>query len=567
MQLETASPPVNVLSPGGPFGSPSWRATSLAMLGLCVHATVTASDRDRRWWTTRLGRSRSNLYDMFRAPTRGFIVGFDALVRSEPPRQRLRQEILRHHDNLLPAAPTTVASEHIAEYFDLIGTDRDDVLNDLLRAEATIARCRVSHQWDTMNHNPQVEQVLNGLFDICESPRGGSALAAQKAAELGILVPNLFLATVQERAESKPVGYRVFRSLARFTSLWRLAEEAWALDDRISIDDRLASLLRRLSRNPLLDQYPGAEWSIGIAGDRLATRRGNMFAEQWLRAIARDETLSARSRIDAATARLFAPSRVAGEEHGRRTSTTTDLMRRSECTLVARWGDVLARAQARCDDLDTLREVVQLEAQSEFAAESSLIVTAVSEGTSVLNIPAEVSRQVAGLAASAILAADGRLRRAAIETLVASGAVKAVVTAAPGIHSSLHDPGHREALTFMVGRFREPSEAAYEILRSEVRSRHSSNRLTACWAFGDLFDAERPVDDAIHDEAKLAIIASAEHENYGCRHAAIHGLAVIGFARRDKATLQMVEQDLPADSVLRAACRWGLALSRTEPSR
>ena len=329
---------------------------------------------------------------------------------------------------------------------------------------------------------------------------------------------------------------------------------------RAGLDRRFAALLRSLAAVPRLDQYPGSEWSIALAADRLLTVRGNVFADRWLKSMALDPTVCARARLDAASARLF--RLVDGGTRARRTLATAQKLQRSSCHLVSRWGGVLADAMAHEPRTDHLRQAMADRAEAEFASEIEIIVTRSINEVVSMGLGHELAERMAGLLATAVLTLDGRVRRSAIETLIAAGMVSPAVGALAGAIGEITDPDIREAAIFVIGRFRESNQEILGHLHSELRSAHQANRRTAAWTFGDVFRRNGFArEDTERARQGLVALASSVAEVDDVREAAVHALSVISAALDDKSCLYTVEQALTPESRLADMCAWGLSLS------
>ena len=555
-QIAASDLRIPLAGPDGPASGEHWRDLLVRLLGFCVQCHLDIGPDSRATWAAHLNKSRSHLTEMARRPNRVFLVGFDSRLSEMDCEQALSPRLTQLHDDMFPTLPGDSASDWMAGYYDLLGrTDHMSViLGDLLRAEVVMARCRVPRMNDALEYDPTVHATIANLLSVASAPLGGSAAASQRCAELGIHLPTAFLAGIDAHLRTSPVGFRGLRSLARFTQLWR-AHRATGLvpATRVAeVDQALASLLTGLAQPVYRDPYPGAEWSIVVARERLLTVWPNKTALSWLRTAAHNESWSPRARLFATWARLHRSKRGSALRGSRLTDAA---IRDSGYSSLASWADLFEAAGTP----DFTAAEISEEALTSFEPFMSDVRRAVRSLDRKL-VPNSIEHTTGDLIAAIVLTPDGQFRRHLIEAAIAAGLVQASIKVLLAIYPRDGDPAIREAILFALCRFREPSERVIDLMLEESLSDDPFVRATALWGLGDVARQQMDPSSAERMVSQLMKVASSNAEPIEIRETATHSLAVatVQLGTADE-SLRAIAEETPELAML---AQWGVDSAR-----
>lgn len=551
----------------GPLGAAD--ADAALLLGFCVTARLEQIERKRTWWMAQLNISRSHLVDMMKRPTPPFLEQLERFVsalpgdeeRGGPGRQRLAARLVDFAREVRPdeqpSNPQPVV-EWLARY------PSDNVVPKvqlaLLGSEVALKRCALP---GAMEGDSMVRASLDKLMRVASGPYGGSTVAHQRCVELGLQVPMTFFEEISRHFDTSPVGFRLLRTLDRFVNVWRHPGIGWPTE-RVNpkqVDAELTALLVRLGRSsvehPALDPYPGAEWAITLARDCLRTGQAHAFAAEWLERIYGDAEAAERERLYAAWS-LFA-NRAA---EATKVNMVVARMTQAPSRLLRGWGDILAVDGFAAAATHRQRTIVE----ETFAPERALVGDAIRRATDGEEW-AGVRSGLESLVFSALVTADGRLRRSLIESVVAAGLVEPTMTALVEIYHETSEPGLQESAIFFLSRLRESSDAVIDVMLGGARSDDRSIALASLWGLGDVFkDTGIRNVDGVLTTLSRAVVSGTRGPRP--QIAAAHALAVIASSRKIPTAAEVLERAVPtrgpAAPVAHALALWAKGLATAE---
>ncbi len=553
------APPLRIEPQGG--GPDHFGQT---LVGFCVTGQLDQQPMARAWWADRLGVSRSHMTKMVVEPSVPFLEQLDFVLSDVGSSQRLPPRLLEFYSDNCPeerAFNSQPVIEWMARNPEVLS--RGPVSDYLLHSEVAVMRCHLRDRYD-MENDPTVTKSIDELLTLASGPYGGSNLAHQRCAELGLLVPETFFDALTRHFDTSPVGFRLLRTLDRFVRIQRRQEADPAIfrPGRTRTDYRIAALLTRLeqvwSRARYLDPYPGAEWGISLTRDVLRGGRVSMLARSWLTTATESEGGSDRERLYAAWVA------ISTAPHPHRTSRIADSLKSSPSALLERWGELFGnldhlRSQSEEDRRETILDY--------FPVERDRVAKAMAEHCGAEELSG-VRDALESVILAALITPDGRYRRSLIEAIVAAGLVTPTSNVLVDICGSEDIPdGIRESIIFFLSRLRQPTGEVIEVLSNAIDEDTCPNVAhAALWGMGDIFRDSVPQPDKIRDLLERAI--TSPKANFSARHqvAAAHALAVMAKSLPDDkgvaATLRHV-RDSPATRSLSAnmvvaLCSWGL---------
>lgn len=558
----------------------------LKLVGFAITALLERHPASRTWWATRLDVSKGHITKMASQPTRDFVLRFDAALAEERSAdQRLRPQLADFLEDVLPEQVPenprrvleTIAREPLAGV--IFSRPVEDAL---LWSEVALARAQIQPFARDLDRDRLVRTSIDQLLRIASGPYGASHVAAQRCAELGLLAPAAFLELTRRHLYQSPVGFRALRCLQRFAYVWRRRQaepraeaaskglvEAGLIDLLIDLaGQRRPSWTSHDSATPTavyVDPYPGGEWGIGLARERLKARRANLRALQWLRRIVIDDKRNDRER-------LYATFCIIG--HVRDRQPFLDKLAASGSMLAKTWAQVFSGW-----DPATGTKAIGYEARKRFAELADDVDELTATKLDQFGL-GSLHSAMSSVVFAALITPDGRWRRALIEGVVAGGIVEPAVLILHAIYERARDPSIREATLFFLSRLREPRGTMDYLSKAATAIDEDPFVLhTALWAMGDVFgklnakdiDKFAPIllERAIHRVgAKPA--GKLGHESLEAplieervRIAAAHALAVMGANADTKKRLQEVIAGAGSSAVdlkvVRMA-RWGQKL-------
>jgi hypothetical protein len=509
------------------------------MLGFCITARLEQDRRNRSKWAEDLGFSRSHLTRMTNEPTGAFIAKLDlVLTQAEEPDPRGRTDVQRLRPRLgdyfaevwpdLTVDNAQPVLEWLARYSRPWGPE-DQAAHALLRSEVAIARCRMLSGTD-LYRDDFVRSSVNEMCILASGPFGGSTVAIQRAAELGLLEPRIFFDIVRVHALRSPVGFRMLRVLDRYSQVWRVRDLAAPMAPKGTAEtteqlNNLLSELARRSRDGHEDPYPGAEWGATIAQDSLRMEQpGAMLLLRWLRAMVLSPDRGDRERLYAAWVQL-----QGFEGHRRARARIVDQLAGSSSEFLQRWIRIFGRHTAEGPlNLAALNN----DARDEFADVWDAVRRSTTAHCSEKQYT-NIAEALASILFAMIVTPCGRHRRRMVEGVTAAAPVRPSLSVMLDLYRSGLPSGLRECVLFAISRMRQPDDDVLTMLVDAASDREQPHVAhTALWALGDV--CAHPIRPVVnHDVVSVltnAAEARSEHETLSvarCRIAAVHALAVL----------------------------------------
>lgn len=547
----------------------------IQLVGFTVSCFLAMDDRPRTWWASKLAFSRSHLTKMAKRPNADFVRRLDAVLRDdEVSQQKLKPRLSEYFGDVIPEhvpenpQPVVEWLARSAKPFD----GQRPLADWLLHSEVAIARSKMLGS--RADDDVLIRNSINQLMILSSGPYGGSAVALQRCVELALLAPRSFFDLASRHLERSPVGFRLLRLLERFSHLWRLRNADPNSEDERSalVEDQLRRMLSDLSLSDsasFLDPYPGGEWAVALARERIARNDFDHPAMRWLRKSTKDVTAHDRLRLYAAFVYMRKMSRFRLERYSSDRlkpgddywiSQTVESLKAGGSRYLEIWADLLPNMW------DSRFEDVIYEA---FGETHQRVVALVDVHLDKVKFKGLIE-SFGSVVFSILVTPDGRLRRHLIEGLVASGCVD--VATKVFVDVCKNEDEHeaiREAAAFALSRMREPSGDVSDLLLSLAKSRKTGSQLraTALWAMGDTY-VPTSNDRAEAFASVLEEVAVSGKEPLP-RIAAAHALAIMGehvksnqldFSRHSKYLAHAIPLGDPVALRINGLSRWGLEL-------
>lgn len=535
-----------------------------ALLGWCVTAHVTPTkERPRSWWANELAVGRSYLTEMTVAPTSTILMKLDTVLRKHPGPEHLQPRLLQLFAVIMPGDIGRDLAGWMATYFDMLDARDREVassLPHLLRSEVVIARCQQTPPQVDLFSNKHIRACVNTLLLLGSGPYACSVTAIQRCADLGLLAPGPFFDEIERHLFDSAVGFRTIRTLERIAHIWRHR----ALASRIApltsdyFRSRFVDLLRALAKgsrdNRLVDPYPGAEWGITLARERLEDDPGSGTAKDWLEWTALDQERSARERLYAALICLTA---------GTLTAEILDSFTASNSRLLGEWAELFKGLDKDLDDSN-------LALEGRFDDVHQHIEDAVERA----GVSEVIQEALVSLVFSALITPNGRLRRHLIEAVPAAGLVGPVTKVLVEVHRKLDDLSLRETSLFLLSRLREPTPGVINLISAAARQEEDPHLAqTALWAIGDTY--VRPgggrraselndFPQLLQDTATRVTTSPGDLTGKRVRMASAHALAILAaMLPQGDGSAQAVARalsaicDITQEDAVRRLAQWG----------
>ena len=512
----------------------------------------------------------SSDFSPVRLGKRYFVEDLDqAMAGEQAPGQRLRSRLSEFFGDVRPIERTenpTPPMEWLAKDPVTLHA-RPLVAEVLMRSEVALTRCRKRYAIADVESDVGVEDAIDDLLRLASGPYGGSNVAHQRCAELGLLAPDLFFVALRRHFDSSPVGFRLLRCFDRFVNLWRRQQEG-ATTPRPGVTRTtrdIGALMRSLgsasTRSPWLDAYPGGEWACTLAVDCLRTGRELALARNWLEAKYENIWPSDRERAYAAWASV-----LYGEDDAS-VAKACDALRSSKAPMLQRWGELFIDAATlrRLDEREVLDRV-----REKFGGVADLVSQAVDAHVTDESLDG-VRDALESVVFAALVTPDGRLRRNLIEAVVASCLVAPTTKVLLDVYRANPMPGVRESAIFFLSRLRQPDDEVVDELIVALEDDVPSVRHAATWGLGDVFGVGSLQDSSrLVEPLRRAALGESTDYVYQ-RVAAAHALAVIGLGAHDDDTIDEVLPQVRSglgrsalECYLAGLIEWGIRMRRRE---
>lgn len=544
-----------------------------SLMSFCVSARLASSGWTRAEWAAKLVIKPSYLSAMASLPTDAFIANFDRMAPPQSGGQRLTPLLSGPYAEVSSDNGRSDAEGWLSIYFDLLGRQNYPIVAPLLRSEVVIARCRHPREGDALRFDPRSSSALEALMTIASGPYGGSLLAMQRCAELGQLIPEPFFDCIESHLNNSPVGFRLLRTLDRFVRS--------SLDGKSHIDSEhgqivemglrrlLMSLIMRKDHSSFLDPYPGGEWGISLAHERLKIRNRDRYALSWSKQTAADRSRSPRERLYASWVYF---------NFSRRYQSMRGVLDSPDSRVVQHWQSILDslvnKGQSICESFPdvAVRERAfsnAVRGDAYFEAIRSTIIKSVTSS----DVHKSLHDAFSSIIHSILITPNGRLRRSLIESIPAASLVLEAIPIFMDVYNEFDDPFVRETILFCMGRFREPSPQVVETLLAAASSHQSDLARTGLWAIGDVLPNDvRFVHLLTTFAESLRAGALGElvggRENARLRIAAAHSLAIsasyfdspLPGELLESIGIELTESSSTIDQNILGLTNWGLSL-------
>jgi hypothetical protein len=472
------------------LGADTTESSAASLMGFCVAAHLASTTVTRAEWAERLDVSRGHLTAMAVTPTRSFVAIMDQALSELDSPQRLRPRLSGYHAEVSVDVEPDSPEHWLATYFELLDRQPWPIVDSLLRSEVVAARGRNPRPGDTLERSHAVYSSVHELLTIASGPYGGSLLATRRAAELGLLVPRPFFDLIEAHLFHSPVGFRVLRTLERFAQVWgKPSEQVVANNARnAAIEERLQHLLLRLAGagngESYVDPYPGGEWGVALAGERLSMRSANKAAHDWTRKVTLNVEKNLRERLYAAWTSL------GHHKHRAIPMELVGALEEADSEMLRTWAVMLriplrdsAHQDRRFSEKYSDPKLMTAVAQNKYLLDLRSVVGRLTDASSASST---ISEALSSILFSVLATPNGRLRRFLIEAITSAGQVRPAIEILLGVSHSFDDPFIQEAIVFCLSRFREPADEVIAHLLQEAVSCDKRIRQSAFWALGDV---------------------------------------------------------------------------------
>jgi hypothetical protein len=542
------------------------------LMGFCVAAQLDQLGETRSWWAERLGLSKSHISKMTVEPSSAFVEQLDLELESGEA-QRLGPRLSDFYAELRPRERREHSQpvlDWLARYPRTVG--ERTVAGTLLESEVALKRCELLGRSGKAERDATIGRSITRLLSLASGPYGGSTVAHQRCAELGLRVPRAFFSALNVHFSRSPVGFRLLRTLDRFVNVWRGLGNDPDTTRNLEVEKQLASLLRRLARassaSSHLDPYPGAEWGITLARDCLRTGQERLLAHEWLAGVSQNDWASDRERLYAAWVRVSHPDGAASVD-------IAASLRTSNSPHLRQWSDLLER-------YDNLVALESKDREQQVMKCFPELWTGVHEAVRASAVKRDfggVSSALESIIFAALVTPDSRTRRSLIESVAAAGLVSPTIRVLVRLYADDLAPAVRETIVFFLSRMREPNAEVAALFRQAASCGHPDVEHSALWGLGDIWRRddvlELPETLAVLEQGAVASISAATYPR--ARIAAAHALAVISFTVRSDpdagravaevlGRVENAQTDDLAGTTVAALCGWGARLGQLDKS-